>query len=179
MKQVYERLWYAAVLFMVLVADTMLPGLGFADLQSAAVWKVIFGVAAVSLPFLGVWIMIQVAVYIALNDREPTNQPTNQVGQLDDKTTVQPSHQLNQPSDQPSVTVEPTNQPTMFPMPYFDIPEPADLSDEVKRSVYAFAKEGSNKAAAGRLGLNPETVRKNMIKAREKYPEWVETVLGE
>lgn len=168
MRHVYHRLWYMAALFMVLVADTMLPGLGFADVQTAMMWKAIFGIAAVSLPFLGLWIMIQVAVYIAVNEPEPTNQPTNQVGQLE-----------GQPTDQPTVTVEPTDQPTMFPVPFTNVPEPAELSDEVKRSVYAFAKEGSNKAAGARLGLHSETVRKNMIKAREKYPEWVEAVLGE
>lgn len=156
------------------VVDAQLPIHGFGDLQASREWQ--------GIKLIAEWVILPSLVLLlrdAVKDYGQTNQPTNQVGQ--EPTAIQ-LYQPDQPDDQPTdptVTVEPTNQPTMFPLPYSDIPEPADLSDEVKRSVYAFARWGSNKAAGEYLKKDPETIRKNMIKARDKYPDWVSVVLQE
>ena len=175
MQNIYKGMWVLFGVVLFALVDFRLPAHGFDWLQSSDWWQgAKVGVMYVLLPYLGLRLF---EIVVVAHDHGRTNQPTNQVGHQ--PTAIQP-YQPTEPNDQPTdptVTVEPTNQPTMFPMPYSDVPEPAELSDEVKRSVYAFARWGSNNAAAAYLKKNPETIRKNIIKAREKYPDWVSTVL--
>jgi hypothetical protein len=169
---IHKGLWLLFILGMVFVADWLMPTYGFSLERASWGWRGIQ--LGTSLLAIGLVVMLLVKVEVHVQ----TNQPTNQVW---DQPTEATDIQLYQPTaqpDQPTVTVEPTNQPRLLPTANFG-PEPADLSDAVKRSVYAVAREGSTHAAARRLNLSDEAVRKNVKKAREIAPEWVATVLEE
>lgn len=165
MNTIYKGLWLLFLIAVFAVIDMRLPFHGFTWVQSSDWWQ---GAKMVVQYFLLPYLFLR-AFEVAAVTRNygQTNQPTNQVAS-------QPTNQLKQPT----ISIEPTNQTTYLPPPGYG-PEPGELSDAVKRSVYALAREGSTKAAAERLNLSTEAVRKNVLKAREVAPEWVATVLQE
>jgi hypothetical protein len=152
--------------------DMLLPLYGFEAFRASAGWQ-FFQLVSVStaLPFLAFLTLltgITGMIYTHLSANQPTqpgatNQPTNQLTQPDDQPTAPKRLEDNQVSI-PLIMIE--------ELPPGVAEQGSRLSEEVKQSVLYYAREGSYKLAAQRLNKNPETIRKNCIKAREVAPDW-------
>jgi hypothetical protein len=151
--------------------NAQLPDYGFAAYQAGQGWRMTMIVLDTALPYLA-WLLLfgtAVGAVHAWIVRKPTNQTTNQ-----------PDNQLSQPTAQPLLE---DRQPPLFITIEEAPPEAAEegerLSEAVRQSVLYYAREGSYKLAAQRLGKDPETIRKNCIKAKEVAPLWYATKVKE
>jgi hypothetical protein len=135
---------------------------------SPLVWKgLILAMAALPAP-LAFWVLRDA---VSPPRPEPRRLTVNQPNQPT-QPTAQPTEEEWLDDDQPeAVTIE--------KYPPGVVEQEALLSEEVKKSVMFYAREGSYKLAAQRLGKNPETIRKNCIKAKEVAPLWYATKVKE
>lgn len=161
MKNIHKGLWLVVILGLAIVSDWMLPVYGFTEERATWIWRGFqWGVGVTSL-FAILVLLVQSGIYAH------SNQPTNPTKWLDDQPDDQPTRGYELEDGQPTPLLITIEEP-----PPGLAEEAARLSDEVKIAVQYFAREGSYKEAGKRLGKNPETIRKNCIKAREVAPNW-------
>jgi hypothetical protein len=153
--------------------DAQLPYYGLEAFRASDGWKwtQVLG-AGIALPFLLLASLILSIVGMVVS-RLTVKQPTNQHNQL--------PNQHNQPpqlTDQRAQHIE-ISQPTFRQdapqiVELVEPPEPGDISVALRRAVMVTADcEGDMKAAADKLGVGYEAVRKAVAQARDKYPDWV------
>jgi hypothetical protein len=165
------------IVFMVGNLDAQMPYYDLGAFRASEGWKWTQMLGAnLALPFLAfvsLFASIIGMVVRHLTVNQPTNQPTklgnqhNQPAQLSNQRA-----QLAQPTDQLDITVEVSDAP--YAIPLREPPEPGELSHAIKRAVLVTGDcKGDMAAAAEKLGIGYEGVRKSVALARREYPEWV------
>jgi hypothetical protein len=161
------------IVFMVGNLDAQMPYYDLGAFRASEGWKWTQMLGAnLALPFLA-FVSLFASVIGMVVRYLTVIQPTNQQNQLPNQPT-QPAQLTNQRAQLIEIS-----QPTFWQdapqiVELVEPPEPGDLSVALRRAVMVTADcQGDMKAAADKLGVGYEAVRKAVAQARDKHPDWV------